>query len=154
MTLYSFKGARPTSLPNRIKLSNGFTKTDNTTFTAEDLSDAGWIPVDNPPTVNYPNKLEWNGSTLEWYSRSPNDAETQFKWQEIRKECERKLAETDYKVIKAVETGIPLDPVYVTYRQALRDLYNNVNNADPWAVEFPLLSFGQEPTANTEPGII
>lgn len=152
MTLYSFKGARPTQLPNRIKLSNGFTKTDKSTFTEEDLADAGWIAVDYPPVVEYPNKLEWNNSTLEWYSRPPNEAETQFKWQEIRNDCERKLAETDYKVIKAVETGTALDPVYVIYRQELRDLYNNVNGIDPWVVVYPTLQFNDEETiesANT-----
>lgn len=139
MTLYSYKGARPTQLPNRIKLSNGFTKTDSSTFTPEDLQDAGWIAVDNPPIVEYPNKLEWNSETLEWYSRPPNDAETQFKWQEIRDECERRLFETDYKVIKSVELGIPLEQRYIKYRQELRDLYNNVNDVDPWTVTYPVL---------------
>lgn len=145
MTLYSFKGAWPTQLPNRIKLSNGFTKTDKTTFTVEDLADAGWVAVDYPPEIEYPNKLEWDGSILEWYIRPPNEAETQFKWQEIRNECQRKLAETDYVVIKTVERGESLDPAYVEYRQALRDLYNNVNNVDPWTVEYPVLNlYGEE----------
>lgn len=144
MALYSFKGARPTQLPNRIKLSNGFTKTDQSTFTTEDLADAGWIPVDNPPTVDYPNKLEWNSETLEWYTRPPNEAETQFKWQEIRRDCEKKLAETDYKVIKAIELNRPMDIGYTEYRQALRDLYNNINNVDPWAVEYPVVNTSGE----------
>lgn len=141
MTLYSFKGERPTQLPNRIKLSNGFTKTDNTTFTVEELKDSGWIAVEDPPVVQYPSKLEWNG---EWYTRPPNEGETQFKWQEIRNECQRKLTETDYRVIKAVEMGNPIDARYITYRQALRDLYNNVNNVDPWTVEYPTLQFDEE----------
>lgn len=154
MALYSFKGAMPTQLPNRIKLSNGFTKTDKSTFTAEDLADAGWIPVDYPPVVDYPHKLEWNSQTREWIVRDPNEAETQFKWQEIRNECEKRLSDTDYKVIKAVEMGEPVDPVYAVYRQALRDLYNNVNNVDPWTVEYPRLDFYEEDTANTESGIV
>ena len=137
MTLYSYKGARPTPLPNRLKLSNGFTKTDKTTFTPEDIADAGWIPVADPPVVEYPNRLEWNNQTLEWYTRPPNESEIAFRWQEIRNECDRRLAATDYKVIKAVEAGVPLDPVMVQYRQALRDLYNNVNAVDPWTVVYP-----------------
>ena len=40
MTLYSFNGRYPDILPNRIRLSNGLTKTDKTTFTDSDLLDA------------------------------------------------------------------------------------------------------------------
>lgn len=144
MALYSFKGARPTQLPNRIKLSNGFTKTDSSTFTEADLADAGWIPVEYPPVVEYPNKLEWDGGNMQWVIRSPNDTETQFKWQEIRNECQKRLEATDYKVIKAVEAGVPLEPAYVNYRQALRDLYNNVNNVDPWAIQYPVPVFSDQ----------
>jgi len=144
MTLYSFKGAQPTQLPSRIKLSNGFTKTDNTTFTAEDLADAGWIAVENPPVVDYPNKLKWNGETLRWILTPPNETETAFRWQHIRKECERRISDTDYKVIKAMELSEPVDPAYLTYRQALRDLYNNKNGVDPWTVEYPAVQFDGE----------
>ena len=137
MALYSFRGAYPAQLPNRIKLPNGFTKTDKSTFTDEDINDAGFFAVDNPPEVPYPNKLGWNGT--EWFIREPNTAETAFKWQTIKNECEKRLLDTDYKVIKAMETGIPLDTAYVEYRQVLRDLYNNTNGVDPWTVAYPLL---------------
>ena len=40
--LYSFKGQDPKEIPNRIRLSDGTTKTDRTTFTADDLTDAGF----------------------------------------------------------------------------------------------------------------
>src|SRR6056300_1624450 len=123
MALYSYKGSWPTRLPNRLKFEDGFTKTDKTTFTAEDIAAAGWIEVEDPPVVNYPNKLEWDGEN--WSVREPNASEIAFKWQEIRNECTRKLAETDYKVIKAMESGQELDPVMTQYRQELRDLYNN-----------------------------
>jgi hypothetical protein len=124
-----------------LKLSNGFTKTDRSTFTAEDIADAGWIEVSDPPEVVYPNKLEWNGALKEWYTRPPNDSEVAFKWQEIRNECERLLASTDYKVIKAIESGVPMDPIVVAYRQDLRDLYNDVNVIDPWTVVYPTLVY-------------
>jgi hypothetical protein len=146
MALYSFKGARPTQLPNRLKFEDGFTKTDKTTFTAEDIAAAGWIEVEDPPVVNYPNKLEWDGEN--WVVREPNENETKFKWINIKAECTRRLAETDYKVIKSIETGQELDPVMVQYRQELRDLYNNVNNVDPWTVVYPFPQYPDE-EANT-----
>ena len=142
MALYSFKGARPTQLPNRIKLSNGFTRTDKSTFTEEEIADAGWMIVNDPPVAEYPNKLEWvNG---DWLVREPNESEVAIKWQQIRTECERRLFETDYKVIKSVETGVPLDNIMVQYRQELRDLYNNINDIDPWTVVYPVPQYPDE----------
>jgi hypothetical protein len=135
--LYSKNGSYPTRLPHRIMLSDGTTRTDNTSFTEEEIADAGYVLVDNPPQADYPNKLDWDGS--DWIIREPNPSETSQRWDYIRKECVRKLEETDYKVIKAVETG-DLPPIeFVIYRQELRDLYNNVNNIDPWFVQFPVL---------------
>jgi hypothetical protein len=146
MALYSYKGAWPTRLPNRLKFEDGFTKTDKTTFTAEDIAAAGWIEVEDPPIAEYPNKLEWDGTN--WIVRKPNASEVSLKWQEIRNECNRKLAETDYKVIKAMEAGQELDPIITQYRQELRDLYNNVNDVDPWTVVYPVPQYPDE-EANT-----
>jgi hypothetical protein len=52
------------------------------------------------------------------------------------------LFDTDYKVIKAVEQGTPIDQDIVVYRQQLRDLYNNV--VDPWNVAWPTLEAAAE----------
>lgn len=135
--LYSKNGSYPAPLPHRITVSDGITRTDSSTFTEEEIADAGYVAVENPPESIYPNKLDWDGTT--WFVREPNEREIATKWDYIRKECVRKLEETDYKVIKAVETG-DLPPIeYVIYRQELRDLYNNVNNVDPWFVQFPVL---------------
>lgn len=157
MTLYSFKGAYPTQLPNRIKLSNGFTKTDKSTFMEEEILDAGWIKVDNPPIVTYPNKLEWSGSSYTWIVREPNVSETAFKWQEIQNECKRRLDETDYKINKAIETAYmngtnvndELDTNWINYRQELRDIYNNVNDINPWNIIYPVLMDGSEEETGT-----
>jgi len=135
MSLYSKNGGYPSTLPNRIKFSDGTTKTDSSTFTVEDLENAGYVPVDNPPTSSFPQKIDWDGTN--WVVRDPNESETAERWEWIKQECERRLFETDYKVIKAFELSEPLDPVYTQYRQELRDLYNNVNNIDPWNFSFP-----------------
>jgi hypothetical protein len=137
MTLYSHNGIWPTELPNRITLSNGTTRTDKTTFTAEELSDAGWVEVSDPPTATWPNKLDWNGTS--WIIREPNESETAVRWREIRSKCKMLLESTDYKVIKSVESGIALDENITIYRQELRDLYNNVNDIDPWNFSWPNL---------------
>jgi hypothetical protein len=135
--LYSKNNSYPSSLPHRIVLSDGTTRTDSLSFTEEEIADAGYAAVDNPPQTSYPNRLDWDGS--DWIIREPNPSEVSQRWDYIRKECVRKLEETDYKVIKAVEVGELVDPDFIIYRQELRDLYNNVNDVDPWFVEFPVL---------------
>jgi hypothetical protein len=142
MSLYSFQHQWPSQIPNRIRLPNGTTKTDSDTFTPEELSLAGWVEVDYPPSVEYPNKLVWNGT--EWEIREPNEMEIESQWQVIRNTCERRLFETDYLVIKAYENGIPVDPETISYRQTLRDIYNDINNIDPWFVEWPVLNKNEE----------
>jgi hypothetical protein len=135
--LYSKNGSYPAYLPHRIILSDGITRTDRTTFTEEEIVDAGYIAVDNPPVATYPNRLDWNGT--EWLVREPNESEINAKWESIRNECVARLEATDYKVIKAVELNEIVEYEYLVYRQELRDLYNNVNGIDPWNFEFPVL---------------
>lgn len=137
MTLYSHNGAWPTELPNRIILSNGASRTDKTTFTPEELADAGWVAVSNPPVATWPNKLDWDGA--DWVIRAPNESEVAERWREIKSRCLSLLANTDYKVIKAYEAGASVDAAIVQYRQELRDLYNNVNNVDPWSFSWPTM---------------
>ena len=138
MALYSKNGEYPSTLPHRIKFSDGTTKTDPSTFTDEDLVNAGYVSVDNPPTAIFPQRVVWDGTN--WIVRDPNQSETDQRWDWIRSECERLLFETDYKVIKAIETNTTIDPLYVQYRQELRDLYNNVNNIDPWNFTWPQIN--------------
>lgn len=149
MALYTKNGEYPTRLPHMIRLSDGTVRSDRSSFTPEEISDAGYIQVDDPPTANYPNKLEWDGENLQWIIRPPSERETQEKWAEIKRKCDDLLKRTDYKVIKAMEAGVAPDPAYVTYRQELRDLYNNVNDIDPWNVVWPTVQQDPEYNANT-----
>ena len=130
---YSHNGAYPVVLPNRIILSNGMSRTDKTTFTAEELSDAGWVAVSDPPTAYYPNKLDWDGTN--WVVRPPNQAEIDARWSEVRSTRNKRLVETDIYIVRAYEQGIAPDPGWVTYRQELRDL--PANTADPFHVTWP-----------------
>jgi len=133
--LYSYNNGYPTLIPNRIRLSDGSTRTDRSTYTPEEIADAGYIQVADQPSVSYPNVLEWSGT--DWNIREPNTQEVESKWEEIKRSCQQILVETDYKVIKAFELSIPLSQDWVTYRQDIRNIYNNVNNIDPWNVVWP-----------------
>ena len=73
--LYSFKGSTPTEIPFRIRLPNGLTRTDPSTFTQEEITIAGYIPCDYPPTVTQSELLSWDSSTLQWVVRAKTEEE-------------------------------------------------------------------------------
>lgn len=60
MSMYSYKGGYPTPLPFSITLPSGFTRTDPTTFTSEEIALAGYTgPFTEPrydPTTQF---LDW-----------------------------------------------------------------------------------------------
>lgn len=64
--LYSLDSRYPlhwSELPNRIRLSDGKTRTDRDTFTADELRDAGYVLTDLMP--NYNDEVyvcSWDGS--------------------------------------------------------------------------------------------
>lgn len=63
--LYSKDGQYPTLLPYRIRMPDGSTRTDPSSFIEEDLSLAGYIAVEEPPeSISANQRLEWTGT--EW----------------------------------------------------------------------------------------
>lgn len=134
MTLYSYNSAYPTPLPFRITLSNSKTRTDPSTFTTEELIDAGYILADEPPLCSYPNKLEWINNT--WAIRVPNETEIAQQWETIRSIRNDLLAASDVAIIRAYENNIAVSDDLKNYRQALRDITIQTN---PWSVEWPVL---------------
>jgi len=71
--VYSYKGQIPTELPNRIILSDGRTRTDKTSFTQEELTDAGWILSSKKPSANTYQKVSWTGTS--WLVENLSDDE-------------------------------------------------------------------------------
>ena len=50
--LYSFRQQRPAPLPNRIRMPDGFTRTDASTFTQEEIQAAGYSGPYTEPSYN------------------------------------------------------------------------------------------------------
>lgn len=139
MTLYTLNGSYPAPIPERIRLSDGSTRSDSSTFDQDEIQDAGYVEVPNPPVASYPNKLNWNSETLEWEVIPPSTNETDKKRYEIQMLCKQLLEETDYKVIKSIETEEPLTAEMKQYRQELRNIYNGVNEIqDVWNFVLPV----------------
>jgi len=77
MTLYSYQGKEPKSLPFRITLSNGQTRTDPISFTAEEIADVGYTVASNKPSITSSQVLEWDSNNLVWIVRDKNETELQ-----------------------------------------------------------------------------
>ncbi len=118
--LYSHNGSYPSALPNRIRLSNGTTRTDSSTFTEQEITDAGYIETTDAPTVIFPNKVEWTG--LNWAERPPSAQEIYTEWQIVRTTRNQLLAKSDVDILKCYENGVTVPASVVSYRQELRDL--------------------------------
>ena len=133
--LYTKDNSYPAPLPNRLKMPDGTTRTDSSTFTEQEIASAGYVLAEDRPNEVYPNKVVWADGG--WVIKEPTSWDATLKRRELQELCLDKLADTDYKVIKAVELGEELDPVYVEYRQALRDFYNSVADIEPWTAVLP-----------------
>lgn len=62
--LYSYKGSYPKKLPERIRLSNGLTRTNSSTYTEEEITDAGYFAVSVPTYDPATQKLAWDGNVF------------------------------------------------------------------------------------------
>ena len=63
-TLHSLRGQYPQQLPDRILLSDGFTRTGGN-YTPEEIADAGYFPVEVPSYDPNTHQLNWNGSEFD-----------------------------------------------------------------------------------------
>lgn len=75
--LYSYQGNYPQPLPFRIRLSNRLTRTDPSTFTPEEIVDAGYIEVSDEPIPTENQIVIWSPSTISWIVRDKTPEEIQ-----------------------------------------------------------------------------
>lgn len=60
--LYSLNGGAPAELPFRITLPNGFTRTDPSSFTKEEIEEAGYVgPISIPTFDPTKESIVWDG---------------------------------------------------------------------------------------------
>ena len=144
--LYSYKGEYPTSLPERIRLSDGITRTDSSTFTEEELTDAGYVAAgDYPAYDSTTQKVIWNGTAWEVIDLTTEEinAIVNQQWAEVRESRDAKIKEVEWRVMRNLsETRQGLDTTdniseLDTYIQALRDITSTTTN--PLEVSWPTL---------------
>lgn len=137
--LYSYNGSYPTTIPERIRLSDGQTRTDSTTFTEAELNDAGWIIVSDKPIVNEVYQgVSWSGTDWVIVDRPQEDVDKSIyqKWAEIRAKRNKLLSESDWTQL--MDSPFQALRVYqeqvAAYRQALRDI---TLQEDPFNITWP-----------------
>lgn len=66
-------------------------------------------------------------------------------WAAVRAERDRLLASTDWRLLRAAETGVPVEPEWLAYRHALRDV---TKQPDPSAIKWPTPVASMPPSGN------
>jgi hypothetical protein len=112
-------GAQPQQLP---KEHEGKTEAE--------LNELGFVICPDKPDLNPGQTLSWENNA--WVVNEPTEQELILQWQIIKNQAVLMLYDSDYKVLKAYESQTPVDPAWIQYRQDLRDIYNNVNNINPF----------------------
>lgn len=66
-------------------------------------------------------------------------------WAAVRAERDRLLTATDWRLLRAAETGVPVEVEWLEYRQALRDV---TKQPDPSAIKWPTPVASMPPSGN------
>lgn len=132
--LYSHHTLTPAPLPHRIRLSDGSTRTDRTTFTPELLTDAGYTgPYERPSCDATTDTVDWDAEALDFLVRPYNEHETATQWATVRSRRNGLLQASDWTQIEDHDLGADR-PAWASYRQALRDITIQLN---PFAIDWP-----------------
>lgn len=133
--LYSHRQAEPAPLPHRIRFADGSTRTDRTTFTADELERAGFTgPYQRPTHDPLIETVDWDAEVLDFVVRSYNFDELQAQYAKVREQRIQLLKASDWTQIADYDLGADRE-AWATYRQALRDLADAPN---PFDVTWPL----------------
>ena len=120
-----------TSFPRRIAddilASYGVFEVQVDTAPAVDEKNYRAVRADTPTYVNDAWRLEWSvvEKTAEEKQQYYDGAASR-----VRGKRDNLLSQSDWRVIKAQETGTPMSQAWVDYRQALRDITSHANF--PW----------------------
>jgi len=139
--LYSLKGAYPAELPNRIRLSDGSTRTDVNNFTEKMIADAGYVTVSNPPSVAITQTCTWNGS--DWVVEEASE----WKMQQLKEAFLSSVKEEQHailliyyriKIEELEKNGENLSynmeelTAYIKKIEAIQDTYNEDTMSVSW----------------------
>ena len=129
--LYSHRQSEPAPLPHRIRFADGSTRTDNSTFTPEELERAGYSgPYERPTCDHKTETVDWDGT--QFLVRPYSFDELQAQYAKVREQRIQLLKACDWTQISDYDLGLTSETrdAWAAYRQALRDLADAPNPFD------------------------
>lgn len=136
MMLYSFRNQRPQPLPFRLKFPNGFTRTDPSSFTPDEIISAGYTGPYTEPSYNSKTEvLDWNGT--DYFIRPHNSQELEEQWKIIREKRNQLLKDSDWTQISDYDLSVENKEEWANYRKKLRDLPEIQTN--PFDITWPTI---------------
>lgn len=142
--LYSLNKTEPKELPFKIYLSDGKQRTDPSSFTDDEIADAGYVFAGFAPAHDSTTqKATWNGT--EWVISNKTAEELQAEkdnlWKEIREQRDEKINNFEWRISRYLsETRQGINPTtdtisqLDTYVQALRNI---TKQTDPSNITWP-----------------
>jgi hypothetical protein len=122
-----FEGAQATGgTVYQYSQASGVEQVDGKWYTKYIL---GPVFTDTPATETEPAKTAAENEAEYKAAKDTDQAKS------VRSTRDSKLAESDWRVIKAAETATTLDAAWATYRQALRDV--TAQSGFPWTITWP-----------------
>lgn len=132
--LYSYQGQEPQELPHKIRLSGGRSRTDSSTFTEEEIADAGFTgPYERLEFNPEIETQSWDAELGDWVTTPIPD---EVFWERLRGQRNFRLSSSDWSQLSDAPLTSTEKTAWATYRQELRDLPENTE--DPKNVTWPL----------------
>ena len=142
--LYSFNQGEPQELPFKIQLSNGQIRTDPSSFTDEEIADAGYVFAGFKPEHNTDTqKATWNGSEWVVSDKTAEEikAEQDVLWNTHRSERDDKINSFEWRIsryLSEVRQGInPTTDDIAELDAYVNALRNLTNQSDPNNIVWP-----------------
>lgn len=126
LALYSFNGGFPQPLPDRIRMPDGSTRTNKSSFTHKELLIAGWREVPPKPEHNPYQQVIWANNA--WHIADFDHAKYQEEWIKVRNKRDKAIKDVEWRVsryLSEIRMGRePTDDIVKLdeYIQALRDI--------------------------------
>jgi hypothetical protein len=146
--LYSYQGNYPEVLPHKIRLNDGTAPSDPSTYTEEQLAEAGYTGPYEIPEFNDDGsqKVIWDDEKLEFYVQDNPVAGSEMTaeevWDGIRNVRNILLAESDWTVLSDAPLTSTQKQQALDYRQSLRDYPSTITD---------ILALKEEILASEEP---
>ena len=124
--LYSYQGQEPKVLPYKIRLNDGTAPSDPSTYTDEQITEAGFTgPYTFPEHEEPSQRVYWDFENLEYVIEDVlvpgSDMTEEEVWAGIRNVRNILLTESDWTVLSDAPFTVTQKQEALDYRQALRD---------------------------------